>query len=154
VQTSGQSAALRAAKTRGPIPVDAAPIDQLLGVVQRQRIRVDDLEKVMSTMALRAGIATQGSGLRSDNPAWAAALPALRPIFDIQQKAELGLSAAAEKYVKLGTDMREVAVKENFAAMFMMVISRVFDGLDLTPEQVKTAPRLVENALLLLEAGQ
>lgn len=151
--TPGQSAALAVAKTRGPIPVDAVPIDQLLGVIRRQRIRVDDLDRVMSTMAKRAGIAPGGSGLRVDNPAWAAAIPALRPIFELQQKAELNLSASAERYVKLGTDMREVAVKENFAAIFVMVISRVFDGMDLTPEQQRDAPKLVENALRLVEAG-
>lgn len=153
MQTSGQSAALRAAKARGPIPVDAVPIDQLLGVIQRQRIRVSDLDKVMATLAQRAGIAPGGSGLRVDNPAWAAAIPALRPIFELQQKAELNLSGSAERYVKLGNDQRELAVKENFAAIFVMVISRVFEGMDLTPDQQRDAPKLVENALRLVEAG-
>jgi hypothetical protein len=153
VPTSGQSAALSAAKTRGAIPVDAVPIDQLLGVVQRQRLRVDDLDKVLSTMAQRAGIATAGSGLKNDNPVWAAALPALRPIFDIQQKAELNLLTAAERYVKLGNDQRELLIKENFSAVFVMVIARVFDGMDLTPEQKSVAPKLVQNALALAEAA-
>lgn len=149
----GQQAAVSAAQARGPIPVDAVPIDQLLGVIQRQRGRVDDLDAVMSTMARRAGIAPAGSGLRVDNPVWAAALPALRPIFEIQQKAELNLAAAAERYVKLGNDQRELAVKENFAALFVMVISRVFDGMDLSPEQQRVAPSLVQNALALAEAS-
>jgi hypothetical protein len=122
-------------------------------VIQRQRGRVDDLDAVMSTMARRAGIAPAGSGLRVDNPVWAAALPALRPIFEIQQKAELNLAAAAERYVKLGNDQRELAVKENFAALFVMVISRVFDGMDLSPEQQRVAPSLVQNALALAEAS-
>lgn len=153
MRATGQSAVVASALAAGPTKPDAQPYDQLQGVVFRLATKVQNVDIIMGSMAARAGIATSGSGLRRNDPAWAAAVPALRPVFDTYMKLERELSSTADRAGRLQSDQRDTAVREHFASMFLMLIGRVFDQLDLNEYQKREAPRVVEGALRLLEAG-
>ena len=131
---------------------DAEPNDQLLHVIWRERTKVDKLDKILGSLAERAGIDPTGSGLRSGDPAWAAAIPATRPTYELQQAEEKLLASHCIQYVRLGFESREIVLKEQMADMFLFVISRALEQLELTPRQQRAAPRIIEDCVLSLEA--
>lgn len=145
--------AIRAAEAAGGVDVRAEPHDQLLWSIWHQRDRIEKLDLVMQTLVTRAGIDPMGSGLRRDDPVWAAAIPATRSVFEQQQGVVKQLGAMSIQYVRLGFESRELELREQVADMFLHAISRVLDQLDLSPRQARAAPRVVEESVKLLEAA-
>jgi len=134
-------------------PMSSDPHDQLLHQIWTQRDRIDKFDRVLTALAKRAGVDPEGTGLRSDDPIWTAAIPAARPVYDLQQDAIKLLGNMAVQYVRLGYESRELELKENMADMFLFAISRVLEQLNLTGPQRRQAPRVVEEAVKLLEAA-
>lgn len=147
------SKTLRAADALGDVGPRADPHDQLLHQIWTQRDRIDKFDRVLTALAKRAGVDPEGTGLRSDDPIWTAAIPAARPVYDLQQDAIKLLGNMAVQYVRLGYESRELELKENMADMFLFAISRVLEQLNLTGPQRRQAPRVVEEAVKLLEAA-
>lgn len=145
--------AIRAAELAGGVDVRAEPHDQLLWSIWHQRDRVEKLDKVMGTLVRRAGIDPQASGLRRDDPVWAAAIPATRAVFDSQQDVVKQLGNMSIQYVRLGFESRELELKESMADMFLVAITRTLEQLELTARQRRMAPRVVEESVKLLEAA-
>jgi hypothetical protein len=147
------AAATVAASRVGKVAADAEPHEQLLFAIGFQRSKVDKLEGVQSTLAERAGVEPGRSGLSRSDAVWTAALPATRQVFELQQEAIKTLGVMSVQYVRLGHESRELQLREQFASMFLTAITRVFDRLDLTDEQRRQAPRVVEETVRLLEAA-
>lgn len=147
------AAATVAASRRGSVAPDAEPHDQLLFAIAFQRMKVDKLDAVQSTLAVRAGIDPGRSGLSPADAVWTAALPATRQVFELQQEANKTLGVMSVQYVRLGHESKELQLREQFGSMFLMAITRVFDRLELTPEQRRAAPQVVEETVRLLEAA-
>jgi len=131
---------------------DAEPNEQLLHVIWRERTKVDKLDKILGSLSRRAGIDPTGTGLRPGDPAWAAAIPALRPTYELQQGEEKLLASHCIQYVRLGFESREILLKEQMADMFLYVITRALEQLELSPRQQRAAPRIVEDCVKALEA--
>jgi hypothetical protein len=132
---------------------DAEPHDQLLFAIALQRLKVDKLDAVQGVLADRAGIDPGSSGLKPSDPVWTAALPATRQVFELQQEAIKSLSVMSGTYVRIGHESKELQLREQMGSMFLMAIMRVFDRLDLTGEQRRQAPQIVEETVRLLEAA-
>lgn len=137
---------------RGRVAPDAEPHDQLLHVIGRGRLKIDKLDKIMGAMARRAGIDPAGTGLRNDDPVWAAAIPAMRQVYEMQQQEEKLLAGNCIQYVRLGYESREIMLKEQMAEMFLFAIGRTLEQLQLTPAQQRAVPAIVEETVRALEA--
>jgi hypothetical protein len=144
---------MRAADAVGEVGPRAEPQDQLLHMIWSQRDRIDKFDRVLGILARRAGIDPKGTGLKSDDPIWAAAIPAARPVYDLQQDAVKLLGNMSVQYIRLGYESRELELREQMGDMFIFAIGRVLEQLDLNPAQRRQAPRIVEESVKLLEAA-
>lgn len=69
-------------------------------------------------------------------------------VYALLHKAQDQLSRYASDALKAGVEERQTKIMEQTGEQFMGVIQAVLDGLGLTDEQAKIAPKLIRDALL------
>jgi hypothetical protein len=129
----------------------ADPMAPLFEVIRKLMEDEAKLLVAISEMVGRSAIHTGDCELDDDDPIWANALPALRPMVENLHKTRFAIVEASAKAARINIKEAEAQLMNHFSETFVIVVSRVFDGLDLTHEQKRRAPDLVYNALSIVE---
>lgn len=163
----GSSKKALAAATRNLETAKAERLAQRLGAP----IKLDDPSKyILDLIATKAGevewLRHQVELLESDEALWWGTVKQVTKdtafgtettveeaaqqhiIYTLLHKAQDQLARYASDALKAGIEERQTKIMEQTGEQFMTVIQAVLDGLGLTDEQKKIAPKLIRDALL------
>lgn len=156
--------AAQAAVTTLGLPLDVSPTEALLeevrwtaGHVHWLRARVQDLGEADTDGGRHplvwgtTKVSKKGTGQFPGTDRLKAAAPSVWYQLYVKEREHLVTVAAAA--LKAGVEERRVRLAESQGELVAMVIRRILDALDLTPEQTQLVPVVVPRELRLIAGG-